>query len=69
MVLLPAALAVAAVGFFWLAGAALPYQDPTPEMLIAQEAEVQNTQWLLLAGASVAVADAVWLWKTRQRPH
>jgi divalent metal cation (Fe/Co/Zn/Cd) transporter len=67
LLLLLAALVLAAIGFFWLAGTALPYQDPTPNQLLAQNAEVQEAQWLMVGALIVAIASAVWLWKTRTR--
>lgn len=67
--LLTAAFAVGAVGLFWYAGAGLPYQDPTPDLLERQAAELQVAQSLMLIGLGVSVVVAVWLWKSRQKPR
>jgi hypothetical protein len=67
LLLLPAAFAIAAVGFFLYAAAALPYPDPTPELLSEQAKDIRTAQALLFGGLFVFLADAVWLWKARQK--
>jgi hypothetical protein len=65
LLVLPVALAIAAVGFFLYAGAALPYQDPTPELLNSQAKDIRTSQMLLFGGLLVFIVDAIWLWRTR----
>ena len=65
--LLPAALTIAATGFFLYATAALPYPDPTPELLSGQARDIRTAQALLFGGLLVFLADAVWLWKARRK--
>lgn len=60
------ALAVAAYAFMWFAGAALPYQDATPELLHKQAVEMQRATAVLAAALLVALAGATWLWKIRK---
>jgi len=61
------ALAVSAVGLVWYAGAGLPYQDPTQDLLERQAVELQLAQLLMLTGLVVFLVVAVWLWKSRQK--
>ena len=67
LLLLPASLVIAAVGFFQYAAAALPYPDPTPELLSGQASDIRTAQALLFGGLFVLLADAVWLWKARHK--
>lgn len=66
-VLLLAAVAASAIGFFWAAVTGLPYQDPTPDMLSRQAAELRRAEALFAGGLLAAIAVAVWLWRTRAR--
>lgn len=67
LLLLPAALTIAAVGFFLYAAAALPYPDPTPDLLSEQARDIRTAQVLLFGGLFIFLADAVWLWKARHK--
>lgn len=62
--LLAAALVVATIGFLWLAAEALPYPDPTADLLTKQSAYMRRARWLMAGGIIVAVVNAIWLWKT-----
>ncbi len=45
------------------AGNALPYQDPTAELLAYQAAKAAKINAVFILGFLVAVASGVWLWK------
>jgi hypothetical protein len=60
-------LAAAAFCFLGLSGESLPYQDPTPAMLAAQERNLQRWQWGLLTSVAVSVAAVVGIWRTRKQ--
>lgn len=57
-------LVSATLCFFGLSAEALPYQDPTPEMLAEQERGIR--WWLsgLLAGSAIAVLAAIAIWRS-----
>ena len=49
-------------------GAALPYPDPTPELLIHQRDDIHAAKVLALVGAGLLVVGATWLgWRWRSR--
>lgn len=62
-------LAAAAFCFLGLSGESLPYQDPTPAMLAAQQRHLQYWQWGLFASVAMSVAAIVGIWRTRQQGH
>lgn len=66
LLFLAVAAAMAAAGFFLYAGAAIPYPDPTPELLAKQAEDIRMGQLLLFGGLFVLLADALWLWRTRR---
>lgn len=60
-----AGLVLACVSFLGLAGASIPYQDATPEMLEKQSLSV-NLWWVALGGSFVLSGVGVrGLWKSR----
>lgn len=59
-------LCVAAASFLGLAAAALPYQDPTPAMLEAQQRSVRGWQAGLLAGLALSGIAVAGLWRGRR---
>ncbi|MEO3746083.1 hypothetical protein [Plantactinospora sp. B5E13] len=60
-------------------GASFPYQDPTPEMLLRQAAEIAEARRVLVTrlwiAAGVAVVGlalllyGIWRWRRRPRPY
>ena len=66
LLLLALGLCAAMVSFFGLAGASMPYQDPTAAMLAAQERSILGWQSGLLAGLGVAALAALGLWRGRR---
>ena len=66
VLLLAAALVVTTIGFLWLAAAALPFPDPTAELLAKQNADMRQARWLLAGGIIAAAGSAIWLWKTNR---
>ena len=49
--------------FLYGAGNALPYQDPTAELLAYQAAKAAKINAVFILGFLVAVASGAWLWK------
>ena len=60
------ALGVAAGWFLGLAAASLPYPDPTPAMLEAQQRSILGWQAGLLAGLGLSGLAAAGLWRARR---
>jgi hypothetical protein len=48
-------------------GAALPYQDPTPELLAVQRGQLQMAKVLASSGGGLMVAGVVWIIGRRSR--
>ena len=51
-------------------GAALPYPDPTPELLVHQRDDIRAAKVLALFGTGSFVCGAIWLggrWRSRSR--
>lgn len=59
-------LGVAAGSFLGLAAASLPYPDPTPAMLEAQQRSILGWQAGLLAGLGLSGLAAAGLWRARR---
>lgn len=58
------------VAFLFFAGNAIPYQDPTAELLSHQAAEARNWSLLFAIGLAATVSGAVWLWRRwRAKQH
>jgi len=69
--------------FIWLAGGAvtlfavadycshaLPYQDPTPELLAVQQGQIQTAEFLAALGVFLVVAGIAWVYFRRgSRPR
>lgn len=53
-------------GFLRYAAAALPYQDPTPELLQAQAAQIRAWQLLFIGSGAVAIAALISLRRSRR---
>ncbi len=64
--ILLAGLSWAVYSFLKLSGAALPYQDPTLEMLKQQASQVKLWQYSFLAGGLAASFGGLGLWKFRR---
>jgi hypothetical protein len=60
-------LAGAVVCFSFLAAAALPYPDPTPALLAAQEGATQRWGAGVVLGVAVAALGTWDLWRARKR--
>jgi hypothetical protein len=57
-------------GFLYAAAEALPYQDPTAEMLARQAARVTMCNLISASGLLAAATGGVWLWlgsRTKKR--
>ena len=51
-------------------GAALPYPDPTPELISHQRDDIHAAKGLALVGAGLLVLGATWLgWRWRSHPR
>ncbi len=66
ILLLAAGLGLCSFALLLYAGAALPYQDAPPELLIQQANEMQNARNLFWAGSVVIAAGVACLWKWLQ---
>jgi len=62
-----AGLLGAALSFLVLAGVALPYQDPTPEMLERQSDQVRFWAGVMLANILLSVAGGCAMWRARRK--
>lgn len=58
-------LSAYAAAFF--SGASIPYQDPTPELLVQQANDLRNAGILFAVGLAAALAGGVALWRSRAR--
>jgi hypothetical protein len=58
--------------FLYAAGNALPYQDPTAEMLAHQATEARKWSAIFVIGLLATASAGVWLWlrsRARRRAH
>ncbi|MEI6077791.1 MAG: hypothetical protein WCS94_19570, partial [Verrucomicrobiota bacterium] len=46
-------------------GHALPYQDPTPELLAVQQGQIQTAEFLAALGVFLVVAGIAWAYFRR----
>lgn len=60
-------LAAFAYGLLQDAAAALPYPDPTPELLLGQARQIESAQAVSLVGGAAAVASLLVLRRLRRR--
>jgi hypothetical protein len=59
-------IVVVAVSFLYYAGNALPYPDPTAELLDNQTAEAKKWSMLFMFGLLATVTGGAWLlWRSR----
>ena len=56
-----AGIAVTLIGGVRYAGAALPYPDPTPQLLAGQALQLSAARALIIAGLALAAVGVVWL--------
>ena len=63
--LLAFALCTAVICFLGLSAESLPYQDPTPQMLVAQERNIRWWQAGLLVSLVTASLAGIFIWRTR----
>lgn len=47
-------------------GAALPYQDPTPELLAVQRGQIESAQTAMLIGGLIFIGGVVWVLARRR---
>lgn len=59
------ALCTAVICFLGLSAESLPYQDPTPQMLVAQERNIRWWQAGLLASLVISILAGIFVWRTR----
>ncbi len=57
----------ACLSFIILAGAALPYPDPTPELLAQQSSRVQFWSYCLLLHFVLLIVGSWGLWRSRRQ--
>ena len=65
--ILALAVVSCAYGFLLYASASIPYQDPTPQLLLEQARQVRSAQAVSLVAAVVAVACFFWLRHLRKQ--
>lgn len=51
--------------FLYSAGNALPYPDPTPELLLYQSAVARKWNIVIIIGLLVSAVGSIWLWSRR----
>jgi hypothetical protein len=68
-VLLVIGLLTMFVAFLYSAGNALPYPDPTPELLAHQAAVARKWNIVVVFGLIVSAVGAIWLWRRRYCQH
>lgn len=62
LALLITGILVMAVSFLYYAGTALPYPDPTAELLAQQTAEAKKWSLLFTVGFLATLFGGAWLW-------
>lgn len=67
VVVFVASLAACAYGFLLYAGASMPYPDPTPALLQAQDRELDVALAIVAIGGLVALCSLAWLMWSRRR--
>lgn len=67
LILLAFAVSACAYGVLFYASTAMPYPDPTPELLRLQEERLRFAIALVLGSAMAGVLCAVWLWRLRAK--
>lgn len=65
-ILLASGLCLAVICFFGLSAESLPYQDPTAEMLAAQQRSIRWWQAGFLTGLVISGLAAISIWRIRR---
>lgn len=61
------ALLGSAISFFFLSGASLPYQDATPEMLLAQAQQIRRWNMALVTSLILFIIGVGLVWLFRKK--